>query len=171
MSTTIAHPEPTTAGGPPVRSVRSPRLIAGSLVAVLLLGGFAAKAWWPEPKTDVREGTTVVDADGMAARYGIDVTLVGTSAAGGLVDFRYQVVDPDKANPLVHDVDLLPKIIVEETGATLGLASLPHNHGVDLELGGQYFFLLANANNALRPGTLVTVVIGDARLEHIVVQG
>ena len=39
----------------------------------------------------------------MAARYGIDVTLVAVTAAGGLIEFRYQVVDPDKADRVVHD--------------------------------------------------------------------
>jgi hypothetical protein len=133
--------------------------------------GGLARVWWPEPKVDVRAGTTLVTAEGMAARYGIDITLVAVSAAGGLVDFRYQVVDPDKADAVIHDVDLYPKLIVEDTGKTLIMRSLPHNHGATLQLGGTYFFLLANANNAVRPGSRVTLVIGDARLEHVVVQG
>lgn len=167
----ITDTEPEVSGDPPAPRVGHRRLFVIGVVSLLLVGGLTAKNMLIDRPVDVRAGTTVVDAAGMAARYGIDVTLVGTSAAGGLVDFRYQVVDPNKANPLIHDVDLLPKIVVEDTGATLGLANLPHNHGTDLELGGHYFFLLANANNALKPGTLVTVVIGDTRLEHIVVQG
>ncbi len=141
------------------------------MVALLLLiGGVSAKALWPEEKADVRDGTTLVTAKGMAARYGIDVTMIGVTAAGGLIDFRYQVVDPDKANPLIHDVRLFPKLIVEDTGATLGMRSLPHNHKRELELGGTYFFLLPNANNAIHESSRVTLVIGDARLEHIVVK-
>ncbi len=166
----ITEAPPEVSSEPPRRAVRRRTMVFG-LIGLLLVGGLAAGAWWPEQKVDVRAGTDLVDAEGMAARFGIDVTLVGTTAAGGLVDFRYQVVDPDKANPLIHDVDLLPRIVVEDTGATLGLANVPHNHGTDLELGGTYFFLLANANNALHPGALVTIVIGDARLEHVVVQG
>lgn len=154
---------------PEGRTDRS-RLLAVGLAALLLLG-IAAKAFWPEQKADLREGTSLVTADGMAAHHGIDVTLIATTAAGGLIDFRYQVVDPDKANPIIHDTDLLPKLIVEETGEVLALRSLPHNHGTDLELGGTYFFLFANANNAIKRGTLVTVIIGDVRLEHVEAQG
>jgi hypothetical protein len=50
------------------------------------------------------------------------------------------------------------------------MAAPPHHHG-SLELGGQYFFLLANAHNVLHAGSEVTVVIDDSRLEHIEVQG
>lgn len=167
----ITDARPELELGDAATSPRSKKWMAFGLAALLVIGVYTGKALWPEAKVDVREGTTVVDADGMAARYGIKVTLVATSAAGGVVDFRYQVVDPDKANPLMHDVDLLPKLVVEDSGATIALSSLPHSHGTELQLGGNYFFLMANANNALHPGSLVTVIIGDARLEHVVAQG
>jgi hypothetical protein len=81
------------------------------------------------------------------------------------------VVDPDKASQLLHDPHLLPKFVVEDTGQLLAMTSLPHNHGAQLLLGATYFFLFANAHNAIHPGSLVTVVIGDARLEHLRAQG
>lgn len=144
----------------------------GLVALLLLIGGVGLRALWPDGgKVDVREGTALVTAKGMAARYGIDVTLIGVTAAGGLIDFRYQVVDPDKANRIIHDRGLYPKLIAEDTGAMLGVKSLPHAHKVELELGGTYFFLLTNANNAVHRGSRVTLVIGDARLEHIPVKG
>ncbi|MDJ0323684.1 hypothetical protein QMG61_07895 [Cryobacterium sp. PH31-AA6] len=145
------------------------RLIAIVVVAVLLLGAGAARAWWPEQKADVRAGTTAVTAEGMAARYGINVNLIGVTAAGGLIEFRYQVVDPDKADRMMQDTTLLPIVVVEDSGATM-VISRPH-HAVDPQLGGTYFFLFANAHNAIHAGSQVTLVMGDARLEHIVAQG
>jgi hypothetical protein len=71
----------------------------------------------------------------------------------------------------MHNVDLLPRFVNEDTGATLAMLSLPHNHGAELELGGTYFFLLSNTRNALRHGSMATLVMGDVRLEHIVVEG
>jgi hypothetical protein len=141
------------------------------LVAVLVIGIVGAWALWPARGEDVRAGTTVVTNDGMAAKYGIDITMIGVTAAGGMVDFRYQVVDPDKADQVVHDLDLFPKMVNEETGATLVLRSLPHSHNQRLDLGGNYFFLVPNANNAVRPGDSVTLVIGDLRLEHVIAEG
>jgi hypothetical protein len=158
---------------PDPQAKRSPRrwMAVGLAALVVLAGGVSAKVLWPDQKADIRDGTTLVTADGMAARYGINVAMIGVTAAGGLIDFRYQVVDPDKANPIVHDLNLFPKLIVEDTGATLAMRSLPHNHKAELQLGGTYFFLLPNAANALHKGSRVTLVIGDARLEHIVVKG
>ena len=155
----------------PKKAAIGRRWLAIGLVAAILIGAIAVGAGWPEQKVDVRAGTTLVSDEGLAARFGIDITLIGVTAAGGLIDFRYQVVDPDKANALLHDLTLYPKLIVEDTGETLILRSLPHNHGVDLQLGGTYFFLLANARNAIHAGSKLTVVMGDARLEHLVVQG
>ncbi len=147
------------------------RWVAVGLVFVLVIGlvGF----WFLRPgrAADVRSGTEVVTSQGLAARYGIDVTLIGVTAAGGMIDFRYQVVDPDKADQVIHDLDIFPKIVEEDTGATLVMRSLPHSHNQQLELGGNYFFLLPNASNALHPGSSVTLVIGDVRLEHVIVQG
>jgi hypothetical protein len=47
------------------------------------------------------------------------------------------------------------------------MLSRPHNHKAEVKLGGTYFFLLANANNAVHDGTKVTVIVGDVRLEHV----
>jgi len=155
---------------PVARRPRSSRLVGIGLVAILLMAG-GARAWWPEQKADVRAGTTLVTAQGMAAKYGIDVNLIGVSAAGGLIQFRYQVVDPDKADAMIHDPKLFPIVVVEESGATMAIPR-PHQHsGAALELGGTYFFMFANAHNAIHRGSLVTLVMGDARLEHIVAQG
>jgi hypothetical protein len=146
------------------------RLVAAGLAAALAAAGGLAFALGPDPGHDVRDGTTAVSARGLAARYGIDVKLLAVTAAGGLIDLRYQVVDPDKANPVVHDPGLFPRLIVERTGVTIGIRSLPHHHKTELQLGGTYYFLLANANNAIRKGERVTLVMGDARLEHLVAQ-
>jgi hypothetical protein len=167
----ITETLPEVGPEPEVRRRRGRKLVAIVLVLLLVLGAFALRAWAPWRGTDVRAGTSLVNAEGLAAAYGIDVTLVGLTAAGGMVDFRYQVVDPDKADPVIHDLDVYPKIVVEDTGETLALRTLPHNHIKTLDLGGNYFFLLPNAHNAIHAGTSVTLVIGDVRLEHVIVQG
>jgi hypothetical protein len=140
-------------------------VLAAAVVAVALL-----LTWAPWRRSDVRDGTTVVDRAGLSARHGIDVNLVAVTAAGGLVELRMQVTDPDKANLVVHDPADRPILVAEDTGETLAMASPPH-HKATLELGREYFFLLANAHNALRAGAKVTVVVDDVRLEHVEVQG
>ena len=166
-TTTVPKTAPEPAPGP----VRRTRRTLVGVVLLVVVAVLAGRAWWSERGTDIRAGTTRVSAEGMAGRYGIDVTLVAVTAAGGLVEFRYQVVDPDKADRIVHDPELAPALVDEDSGQTLVMASPPHHHGGELELGGSYFFLLANAHNTLQRGDEVTVVIGDARLEHVEVQG
>lgn len=156
---------------PEPRRPRRVLWVAAVVVVVLVIAGALLVRRWTAPATeDVRAGTIPVTAEQMAATYGIDVDLVAVTAAGGLVEFRYQVVDPDKADEMIHDPGLLPTIVVESTGATL-VVSTPHHHATQLQLGGTYFFLLANAHNAIQPGALLTLVIGDDRVEHIVAQG
>lgn len=164
---TLTPPTP----GDEVPTRRRPRLRTITVVLLLLVAGFAGRTWWNHVTSDVRHGTQVVDVDGMAAEYGIHLDLLAVTAAGGLVELRYQVVDPDKAQPLVHDPDLSPALVNEMTGQTIVMSAPPHHHGTDLQLGRTYFFLMANAGNALRPGDTVTVVIGDVRIEHVVAEG
>ena len=169
ITETLPEVAPDPAAGQP--STRRRRWFAIALVVLLVVGGVGARTWWPERKADIRAGTTLVTPEQMAALYGIDVTLIGVTAAGGLIDFRYQVVDPDKASGVLHDASLAPILVVEDTGATLVLSTPPHHHAIELQLGGTYYFLIANAHNAIHDGSLVTLVIGDARLEHIVARG
>ncbi|MCW2761543.1 MAG: hypothetical protein JWR85_1744 [Marmoricola sp.] len=159
-----------TPAGPSQPTRKRGRVIILVLLA-LVAGGLGVRGWWSHRPADIRSDTTLVDAQGMAARYGIRVSLIAVTAAGGLVEFRYQVVDPDKADRIVHDRELAPAFVVEETGATLVMSSPPHHHGAELKLGGTYYFLLANAHSAVRRGSHVTLVIGDARLEHVLAQG
>ena len=141
-----------------------------ALVA-LVLAVVVGIMWWSSRTEDVRAGTALVTTDGLAAEYGIDVDLIAVTAAGGLVEFRYQVVDPDKATRILHETELSPILVAEDSGQTLIMSSPPHKHGAELRLGGTYFFLLANSGNALHRGTQVTLVMGDVRVEHLTVQG
>jgi hypothetical protein len=133
------------------------------LAVALALGVKAVRA----DGADVRSGTQAVSAREFAAHTGIAVTLIGVTAGGGMIEFRYQVVDPDKASLVLHDDTRRPVLVAENSGETLAMVSRPHSHKAELQLGGTYFFLMANTRNALRDGTTVTVIIGDVRLEHV----
>jgi len=160
-----AHPAPEQT--PPRRSRVVRAVIVLALLALVAIGVRVVLA---RGSDDVRSGTEAVSSDVFATRSGIMVDLIAVTAAGGLVEFRYQVVDPDKAARLVHDETLRPILVVEDTGATLVMSSRPHKGMADLQLGGTYFFLFANANNAVREGNQVTIIIGDVRLEHLEAQ-
>jgi hypothetical protein len=98
---------------------------------------------------------------------GIRVLRVAVTAGGGLVDFRYQVVDPDKAL-VVHDDP--PVLVDEKTGAVIDTPFMGHSHSGQPKAGHTYPVLLVNEQGLIGPGDTVTVVVGDSRLEHVGVQ-
>ena len=166
MTTLVEEPTRTTSTA---TGRRRRVLVVLALVAVLAALGVAR--WSAARAGDVLAGTEAVSATELAARNGIDVDLIAVTAAHGLVEFRYQVVDPDKATRILHDADLAPTLVDEDSGATLRMSAPPHKHGGELRLGGTYFFLMANSHDALHRGSHVTLVMGDARVEHLEVQG
>jgi hypothetical protein len=103
-------------------------------------------------------------------RYGIRLDHVAVTGGGGLVDFRFTVLDPAKARPLLRDHAQPPRLVVEGSGAEL---EGPH-HGamrnVRLQKDASSFILFPNARGAVRPGTRVEVAFGNVRVEPVVAQ-
>jgi hypothetical protein len=95
--------------------------------------------------------------------YGIQVTLVGITAAGGIIDFRYRVVDPDKAMQWLKDPKLMPKIVVEDKGVILTHPKDAMNDMRDPKAGEVRYMLYPNSGNVVKPGARVSIAIGDAQ--------
>lgn len=100
---------------------------------------------------------------------GVRLTQLAVSADGGLVDVRFLVLDPIKAADLTADVNSVPKLIVEGTGDVVSSAALMGAKH-DLRAGRTSFLLYRNTHGAIRRGTLVTVVFGDLKVEHVVAE-
>jgi len=108
--------------------------------------------------------------DVMAAiedQYGVRISMIAVTMGGGAVDFRFQVVDPDKATNFCYDYENLPVLFVEDTGARIDPRQ--HTHHVNYQFGRTYYQLYRNPGGIVKQGTRLTVVIGDLRLEHFVV--
>jgi hypothetical protein len=107
-------------------------------------------------------------------RLGIKVESLRWSADGYMLDFRYRVVDPDKARPILTR-SIKPYIIDEASGAKFLIPSSPkvgamRQTTLEPEAGRVYWLLFANPARYIKQGNLVTVAIGDERLEHLVVE-
>lgn len=106
--------------------------------------------------------------------WGVEIVAIRYSADGYMLDFRYKVLDSEKAAQL-GDRRIKPYLIEEKTGAMLivptpaKVGSLRQSsHG--MKEGRVYFMLFANPGRRVQPGDLVTVVVGDFRAERLVVQ-
>ncbi|HMJ36241.1 MAG TPA: hypothetical protein VK501_20235 [Baekduia sp.] len=110
-----------------------------------------------------------VTVEGLADRSGVRDVRVHVTGGGGLLDVRYEVVDPGKA-ALLHDAGTPPAIVYEPTGTPIEgllMGHLPHGSA---KPGVSSFMIFVNPGNIVRPGDEVGVILGPARLPHVRVE-
>lgn len=97
---------------------------------------------------------------------GLQVKMIAVTAKGGMVDFRFIVTDPVKAKNLLQNEKKLP--ILRAEGGTISLSpSADTLQNIDLQQGFVYYILYSNTGDSVKPGSLVSVTIGDLQLEPI----
>lgn len=102
-------------------------------------------------------------------RFGVRFTGVHIVGRSGLVDLRYRVLDVGKAKNFGHYTETSPMLIAEDSGKTIEVTIMGlHNHRV--EAGRSYYILYRNTDNALKPGSKVTLRIDDLEIKHIPVK-
>lgn len=107
-------------------------------------------------------------------KLGIEIIAIRLSAAGYMLDLRYRAVDPERAT-ILFDRKTKPYLIHETTGARF-LIPAPTKIGPLRQTtnkpvaGKQYFMMFANPGHYVKAGDKVTVVFGDYRLEHLIVE-
>jgi hypothetical protein len=146
-----------------------PYLAAAAVLAGLsLLTYYLTSAPAPAPATSLSK----VDPAQIAAlqnTWGIDVTNVGMTANGGLVDMRIQVIDPDKALGILND-DNYPVLIDEASGVPLFRPTGHGGHTGNFNAGRTYYFLYQNVNGLVKSGSRITIHVGEVTLEHVLVR-
>ena len=102
-------------------------------------------------------------------QYGIRVVRISTTADKALLDFRFQIVDPEKATDYMHGpYNQLPVLVVEKTGTRLDPPS--HTHHANYEFGRVFYQFYRNPKGSVIAGTEVSVILGDLYLKHLIVQ-
>jgi hypothetical protein len=107
-----------------------------------------------------------VSASGLAERSGVRVVRVAATGGGGLLDLRYQVVNPDVA-AAVHDPGTPPALVDERSGLVIGQLLMGHMQHGRPKAGVTYYLVFINPGDAVRRGDRVSVVLGHARVEHV----
>lgn len=106
-------------------------------------------------------------------RWGIEIVGIRSTAADYMLDFRYKVVDAEKAEALFRRKSR-PQLIDQESGAKMNVYSSPKTGPMRStnkpRAGKNYFILFANPGKYIQVGNKVTVVIDDFKIEDIVVQ-
>lgn len=106
-------------------------------------------------------------------QWGIEILSIRLTAKGQMLDFRYRIKDPEKAQmitkrqaePFLIDQATGTKCVVPRTklGALRGTAVKP-------QVDRTYIVLFGNTGLVVKPGSKVTVVIGDFKIENFIVE-
>lgn len=109
----------------------------------------------------------------MKRNWGIEILYVQQTAAGYMLEFRYKVLDAEKAaalferqtKPVLRHPDSGAVLIVPTPAKTGALrnSNPPHE-------GTTYWMFFANPGKLIEPGDVVDIEIGEFLAEGIVVQ-
>jgi len=109
----------------------------------------------------------------LSEKWGIELVAMRSTAAGHMVDFRYKVLDAEKAVPLFRR-QTKPYLIHQESGKALAvpntakLGSLRNSNTP--QAGRTYWMFFGNHHRLVQKGDKVTVAIGDFRATDLVVE-
>jgi hypothetical protein len=106
-------------------------------------------------------------------KAGIEILGIGYSAAGYMLDFRYRVLDPEKAKRYITR-QIKPVLKDTSSGAKLFAAAPPklgtmRHTGNNLKKGKTYFVMFANPGRYIQPGSKVDIEIADIVIDGLTV--
>lgn len=140
--------------------------LVGVLVLLAALSCCRSLAQGPsEPQNAIEP----LSADELESDFGLQVSLIGVTAGGGMIDFRLEVLDAEKAKKLLWDPARKPTLIAVKSGIELTNPSMEEN-GPALADGDIIFALFPNSGSAIRPGDELRVAFGTLHLEPMPAQ-
>jgi len=108
-----------------------------------------------------------------ALAWGVDQLSAKLAESGQVVRVSYRVVDPVKAKALQEKTSS-PYLLDEKARAVLQVPTMekvgPLRQSGTAEAGKSYWMVFSNKGNLVRNGHRVSVVIGQVRLDGLVVQ-
>ncbi len=130
-----------------------------------LIGAFA----WSESIShgdNAPRTSTMPTSPAIEDRYGVRLLGAYITAAGGMVEIEYQIIDPAAAAS-IHDDDVSPVLDVRgirfDTPGMVG-----HGHSKETPVAGRTgYVLLANSLGLLQVGDQVSIVVGELSMSGV----
>jgi hypothetical protein len=150
-----------------------------SFGVLTLIGSLVAGGWYyyqhrpltSAPPMAVKTTADYISNDQLEAQYGVRVTLISVIAVGGIVDFRYKVTDPARADILFQDPANKPILTAMDSGHTLSPTQMSRHHRqMAAKRGAVPFMFFPNVNHVVKTGTPVSVSFGKIKVEPITAQ-
>jgi hypothetical protein len=110
-----------------------------------------------------------------ARRFGVDDLRVRSISSGSSLEFRYRVVDAQKA-AMLTDKRAKPYLVDQKTGNQLTvptmekIGELRQTAAAAPEVGREYWMIFTNPGKLIKPGERVDVVIGAFRASSLTVE-
>lgn len=159
---------PTTAGAPPSPTGLGPEQIRAAQVRA-----HEHRAALLQPAAAVTDPET---RRALLERWGVELLGVRLAAQGYMIDFRFRVLDAEKALPL-FDSKIQPYLLREGSDIKLPVpigqrvgAFRTTNRGKNITADKTYYMMFANPDAFVKPGNRVSVVIGDFRVDGLTLQ-
>lgn len=133
--------------------------------------------WRPPvaPKIELPPPVSAAEAQRLARDWGVELISMQLTSANMMMDFRFRVLDVEKALPL-FDHRIKPFVIAERSNIKLPVpmaekvgALRPTNRGKNIKAGKNYYMIFGNPDRHVQRGEQVTLEIGDFRVEHLTV--
>lgn len=109
----------------------------------------------------------------LSEKWGIELVAMRSTAAGHMVDFRYKVVDADKAAPLFKR-HTKPYLVHQQSGKVLAVPNTAKigtlRNSNTPQAGKIYWMFFGNHHRLVKRGDKVTVAIGDFRASDLQVE-
>lgn len=151
-------------------TARPRRWSTALLILWLTLASWPASGWSMSPGAPTLEAAAT---ESLEETWGVQPEALRLSAGGYMLDFRFRVIDPDKAAPLFQR-KIKPYLLDQASGAKFIVPTPPTVGPLRTTYKPQanriYVMLFANPGRFVKPGRLVTVVMGDFRAENLQVQ-
>ena len=155
------------------KQIRGRRLLWGTLALAILVassGAMAAERTVLDPPLPPKQSAKI------QKKWGMEVVAIRLSAGGSMIDFRYRVVDPDKA-AFLTDRNLAAYLVDQESGRALEIPTTAKvgplrqtTPNAKPEEGRVYFMLFGNPGRSIQSGSKMTLAIGDVKIKNLVVQ-
>jgi len=148
-------------------------VILAALLSVVGVASFTYVTYVAdEPAAPETAGAETIAAE-LAEQWGIEITSIRLTAANHMIDYRYRVLDAEKATDLFKR-QIKPHLIHQKTGKVLAVpetAKLGPLRNSNIPKDGKiYWMFFGNAGDLVQASDKVTVVIGDFRVEDLVVE-
>lgn len=142
---------------------RNKYLFATIFLVALVLVGFLVYRTQQNQKAIV---FTNISQSVLEEQYGLHVNLIAVTAAGGLVDLRFKIVDGEKAKSLLQNPDNFPSLWIQEGKVSLAVPEESRSQ-IEFENDGNLFLMFPNVAGLVKPGTPVSIRFGNTQLEPI----